>query len=190
MTFDNEKKMALQKPDRSKAGKIDTEIQPVCDLLNGSPNYYTTSSCSGRIVIMSESGTHDKQAAHRVYVSHDLVDITTILNLSFPDTDIWFRFEGMILHVACRTCEDAFKLVHTAQKTGLKRSGVISSVNKIMVEILDTEKLELPIGINGKLVVSPHYLELIVEKTNTKLKRTRKKIKKLEKNIKKLLNFC
>ncbi len=93
----------------------------------------------------------------------------------------------MILHVACRTYENAFQLVHTAQKTGLKRSGVISSVNKIMVEISDTEKLELPIGVNGKLVVSPQYLELIVEKANIKLKKTRKKITYLEKNIRKLL---
>jgi tRNA wybutosine-synthesizing protein 3 len=187
MTFDNEKKMALQKPDKSSAGSIDTAIQPVCTLLNASQNYYTTSSCSGRIVIMSESGIHDKHAAQWLLVSHQPVDVTTILELSFPDTEIWFREEGMILHVACRTYEDAFQLVHTAQKTGLKRSGVISSANKIIVEILDTEKLELPIGINGKLVVSSQYLELIVEKANTKLKRTRKKIKHLKKNIKILL---
>ncbi|MGD2249332.1 MAG: tRNA wybutosine-synthesizing 3 family protein [Candidatus Methanofastidiosia archaeon] len=187
MSFDNEKKMALQKPDKSSAGKLDTAIQPVCTLLNASQNYYTTSSCSGRIVIMSESGTHDKHTAHWLLVSHQPIDVATILELSFPDTEIWFRQEGMILHVACRTCKDAFQLVHTAQKTGLKRSGVISSANKIMVEILDTEKLELPIGVHGKLVVSPHYLELIIEKANTKLRRTHKKIKYLEKNIKKLL---
>jgi len=185
MTFDNDKKLASARPDKSKRGSIDEAIKPLCDLINDSDNYFTTSSCAGRIVVMSEGRDHKKDEAAWLVVSHERTDFDTLkssLDL-LPQNEVWFRGEGMILHVACRTHEDAFKLVGVAREAGLKRSGVISSKNKIVVEIVDTETLELPIAVKGNLVVSEEYLTLVLGIANKKLERTRKKIKKLEERL-------
>lgn len=134
---------------------------------------------------MSEGRDHKKNEAAWLVVSHERTDFDTLkssLNL-LPQNEVWFRGEGMILHVACRTHEDAFKLVGVAREAGLKRSGVISSKNKIVVEIVDTEIMELPIAVKGNLVVSEEYLILVLGIANKKLERTRKKIKKLEERL-------
>ena len=47
MAFETDKKTALTKIDKSKKGQIDEQIKPLCDLINSSVDYYTTSSCSG-----------------------------------------------------------------------------------------------------------------------------------------------
>ena len=177
MAFNTDKKTALSKPDKSARGDIDAAIKSLCDLINSFEPYFTTSSCAGRIVIMRESGTHKKNEAQWLYVSHNPVDIATVLSHLDPlHNEVWFRQEGIILHVACKTCTDAFTLVSAARKAGLKRSGVISAKHYFVVEIVDTEKLELPLVVNGELVVSKDYLTLIVDIANKKLERTRKKM--------------
>ncbi|MBW2966012.1 hypothetical protein KY342_02835, partial [Candidatus Woesearchaeota archaeon] len=52
MQFENQKKTFLKKIDKSKKGGIDKEIIPLVNKINNSRNYYTTSSCSGRIVLL------------------------------------------------------------------------------------------------------------------------------------------
>jgi len=51
MTFQKHKKDFLNKKDKSKKGSIDGEIKKLVDKINSLENYYTTSSCSGRILI-------------------------------------------------------------------------------------------------------------------------------------------
>lgn len=190
MAFDTDKKTALSRPDKSVIGDIDAAIKPLCDLINSSENYFTTSSCAGRVVVMCESGTHKKNEAQWLCVSHEPVTVDTVLSsLDSLCNEVWFRQEGMILHVACRTCTDAFTLISAAREAGLKRSGVISAKNTFIVEVLDTEKLELPIVVRGELVVSEEYLRVIVDIANKKLERTRKKMKRLQKRLEKLFSI-
>jgi tRNA wybutosine-synthesizing protein 3 len=190
MSFYADKKTALSKPDKSTAGKIDEAIKPLCDLINSSPNYFTTSSCAGRIVVMSEPEDHKKNEAEWLFISHKTVDFNTVKARldPLPQQPIWLREEGMILHVACKTHEDAFKLIEAAQKAGLKRSGVISAAKKIIVEIFDTERLELPMAVKGQFIVTEEYLTFVLGVANKKLKRTRRKIKRLEENLEQLFS--
>lgn len=183
MTFDNDRKLCLQKQDKSKIGAIDEPIRPLYNLINQSKDYYTTSSCSGRIVLMKESSSHKKDEAQWIFVSHEIVDYNRLkskISLASLEGDVWFREEGMILHVACRTMDHAVALVSAAREMGLKRSGIISANNKIIVEILDAEKLEFPISIDSGLLVTEEYIMTVLDIANQKLKRTRDKIKKLE----------
>ncbi|MBW3019386.1 hypothetical protein KY329_04350, partial [Candidatus Woesearchaeota archaeon] len=55
MDFDNDKKNALTKLDKSTKGSIDEPVIPILNLINSMNDYYTTSSCSGRIMIMEPS---------------------------------------------------------------------------------------------------------------------------------------
>lgn len=51
-TFKQWKKQCLNKLDLSKKGNIDEDIKTLVSFLNNSDNYFTTSSCSGRIILI------------------------------------------------------------------------------------------------------------------------------------------
>lgn len=55
--FASQKKRVLGRLDRSKKGGIDVPIAGLIDALNSSPAYFTTSSCSGRIVVFGGHGS-------------------------------------------------------------------------------------------------------------------------------------
>ena len=50
--FLQRKKDILSKEDKSSKGDWDKRIIELCDKINSSEKYYTTSSCSGRVIVM------------------------------------------------------------------------------------------------------------------------------------------
>ena len=48
-----------ERVDRSRKGAVDAPIAALVERINGYPHFYTTSSCSGRVVVFSDSvGDH------------------------------------------------------------------------------------------------------------------------------------
>src|SRR3989339_790664 len=123
MRIDNypqRKKDVLEKLDKSSVGGWDEKIKDLCDKINSLENYYTTSSCSGRIIVMVDQ---DKKGPGLFeFVSHDLVKELK----KFKWKNLKFKSEPPILHVACKTLEDAETFLIKAQNAGWKRSGIIS----------------------------------------------------------------
>ena len=76
MAIDNffqRKKDILSKLDKSAKKSWDKKILNLCNKINKSNNYYTTSSCSGRIVLMIDS--EKKGEGLFIWVSHDLINL-------------------------------------------------------------------------------------------------------------------
>jgi len=154
----------------------------LCNKINKNENYYTTSSCSGRIVIMVDK--EKKESGLFKFVSHDLIsfkELSKNLEKIKLNSLIKFKQEPCILHVVCKSLEDAQGLLSKARLAGWKKSGIISLGNKIVVELNGTEKLEFPIIKNGKILVGEYFLKVLVKKSNDNLKKSWKKIEKLEK---------
>jgi len=148
LRFNQVKQAVLAKKDKSTKGVVDERIKLLLDVLNAQENYYTTSSCSGRIVLLH--GEH-KRTATFLYCSHDPVQ--EVPQISFPKTGlVWLKCEGAILHVACKTLEAASVLLKAAQTTGFKHSGLISFEPKIVVEIKSAEYLAVPLCKDGQLL--------------------------------------
>jgi len=84
------------------------------------------------------------------------------------------------LHVACIDLSSGLKLLEKARIAGWKRSGLIAKGKRVILELMSTEKIEMPIMNNGKLLVDDNYLNLLVKEANRKLERAREKIKKFE----------
>lgn len=196
--FNFQKKLCLDKlykPDRSRKGDVDEAIIPLIDYLNKLTNFYTKSSCSGRIYILTEA--EKKQDVNWLFVSHEKINakilkqiITQTLskeNLKKHKEMIWLRQENMIVHVACRTMEDANNLLKIARDIGLRRSGIIADSNIIIVEICSTEKMYIPLAEKGNLLVSENYIKLIIKIANSKFQKGRDKLNRLFENIKKEL---
>lgn len=202
MNFNQQKNRQLEKVDKSSIGNWDFKIKALCNIINKKKNYYTTSSCSGRVCLMK--GLDKKGKGIFLFRNHDKLsfsnfkeEINKILNKE--KNLIYFKQEPCILHVACRTLSDAFFIVRKAKEAGWKRSGVMSSGEicsrgkcppshpnsnkRTMVELHSTELMSFPVANNGKVLVNDGFLKLIVKLSNEKLERVWEKIERLERLV-------
>jgi tRNA wybutosine-synthesizing protein 3 len=182
MNFNLEKKQAIDKisHDKSKKGDIDIQILPLVNKINANPDYYTTSSCAGRILLIVPG--EKKNKTEWPYVSHDMVKFGEIepTLADLPKETMWFRMEHPIIHISCRDMEVADRLLKTANDTGFRRSALLTFSNRIIAEIMIPEKMDVPISEKGELLVSVDYVKCLIKHANRKLKESRKKLKKLE----------
>ena len=70
--FDRQKKQTLGGIDQSKKGSFDVAIHDLMVYLNNLDDYFTTSSCSGRIIVFSEG--EKKKGCKWLLTSHDTVE--------------------------------------------------------------------------------------------------------------------
>lgn len=195
MTFEREKQGYLDelyKPDRSKKGGVDMEIAHIINLINEHKDWYTTSSCAGRIDLLRVPDSGRKDQAEWLFVSHSEVKfeelqlgLMRIKNENIKE-QVWFRQEAPIFHIATRTIKDAQNIVDAAKFAGFKRSGIMATNKRIMVELTSTEFMDTIISRDGEILVSDEYIKILVEEANKKLKRARGKAEKLFELLKKI----
>ncbi len=177
--FDQSKETHLFKLnnlDKSKKGSVDVLMKPIINTINKKKDYFTTSSCSGRIIILKPADI--KKDVEWLFVSHELVDYERIK--PFIKQGLLFKLEGFILHVACRSVDSAIKLLNITKRLGLKRSGIVSVSDKyFLIEIISTEQLHVPLSES----LTENYIKLIIDIANNKLKKTHEKIIKLKNSI-------
>ena len=150
-------------------------------LINSKKDFYTTSSCAGRICLLQTPREHDKLKSKWLGKWHKKVTLQNVKEAlaKHEKYTVYLQAECPILHVVARDIESASELLFLAQQSGFKRSG-IQSVNdeRVLLEILSTERLDAPIAENGKVLVNDGYLEFLVEVANTKWARGRGKLSK------------
>ncbi|XP_078437024.1 met-10+ like family protein / kelch repeat-containing protein isoform X2 [Wolffia australiana] len=119
-----------------------------------------------------------------ILVSHGLVEAESVVNLLFGsgsgkgsagEGDLVFRFEPFILAVECRDATSAQFLVSTAIASGFRESGITSLGRRIIIAIRCSIRLEVPLGSNGEIMVSPEYIRYLVEIANDKMRENKKK---------------
>jgi len=183
MTFDNMKSQALNKMDKSKKGDVDTQVTELIEKINSHADWFTTSSCAGRIVLLATGGRKDQ--CDWLLQKHGTVTIDEVREAlkKLPDEQVWFRMEPFILHVACENIDAAERLMIIAKEVGLKHSGIMNLKPKIMVELTGNETMSTLVAKDGKMLVEMNYLEQIIPIANSKLERNYEIIEKLEKSI-------
>jgi tRNA wybutosine-synthesizing protein 3 len=186
--FTQRKKAVLLKIDKSSKKSWDKKIISLCNKINSKENYYTTSSCSGRVLLVINEKRKQKNVFCKVYhqlISQNILekDLREIL-IKFKNKEIKFKLDPPIIHIACKEMKDAKEVYEKAKIAGWKRIGLVSWEKRIILELNCTEKLEFPIIENKKILVDEKFLEIIVKQSNFKIKNGWKKIKKLENLIK------
>lgn len=183
MTFDLDKKNILGKMDKSKKGEIDEEIKEIIALINSKENYYTTSSCSGRIVLIEIPESGRKDESKWLLITHSKTDLAEVRNALKSKEDVWLKQEGAIFHVCCRTLEDAEKLIIAAKDSGFKRTGMIMVDKRFVVEIISTENISTIVAKKGKLLVDDSYISALAEECNAKMDKNSLKLKEFHKRL-------
>ncbi len=182
MDFQNEKKMLPYRIDKSHEQQVDKAILSLCKKINNKKEYYTTSSCAGRMVLIK--GLPEKAKNVFLFKSHEKISFsqikTELIKIKYKKL-IYFKQEPCILHVACSSLEPAQILLNKALQAGWKRSGIIASKKRIILELISTEKLELPLMNKGKTLVNDKFFKILMKEANKRLEKSRAKIQKLEK---------
>ena len=160
-------------------GEVDEDLIPLLDLINSLDCFVTTSSCSGRIGVLDMPNFGDKVEAKFLGKWHKPVEFEDVLKvLKEGERVVWLIMYPPILHVACKDSSHAEILMSIANNSGFRRCGVISIKNWV-VELTSLERLEVPVAVNGEIIIDEKALRVIVEFANRKLVRGKEKLKRL-----------
>nr|XP_040027901.1 tRNA wybutosine-synthesizing protein 3 homolog isoform X2 [Gasterosteus aculeatus aculeatus] len=162
--FSQWKKQCLNKLDLSKKGSVDEDIANVVSLLNSREEYFTTSSCSGRVILIDRAaGSSDihKQNCVWLFVSHQKCTSEDLMcALAGSSGDAVFKFEPFVLHLQCRWLEDAQ-----------------------LMAVRSTHGLEVPLSREGKLLVEHEYIHFLTQIANQKMEENRRRIHRYYQNL-------
>ena len=171
----------LKKQDKSLKQSWDKKIIPLCEKINSKKEFYTTSSCSGRILILKESDKKtDKLFIFRTHELTNFNEIKKALKKIKYKGLIYYRLDPCIIHIAANTLENSQKIHDLGKKAGWKRCGIIATNKRFVVELNASYKIELPIMFQGKILVDNEYLKFLVKESDRKLKKCWDVIRKLE----------
>ncbi|XP_053749874.1 tRNA wybutosine-synthesizing protein 3 homolog isoform X3 [Panthera pardus] len=157
--FKRWKAQGLSKADLSRKGSVDEDVVELVQLLNGREQYFTTSSCAGRIILLDGNINGfevQKQNCCWLLVTHKpCVKDDVIVALKKANGDAILKFEPLILHVQCRQLQDAQILA-----------------------IRSTHGLEVPLSHKGKLMVTEEYIDFLLKIANQKMEENKKRIER------------
>lgn len=167
--------------------KVDKKILTILDLINKSNEFYTSSSCAGRIVLLEIPKIGDKRNAKFLGIWHRTIKSLDLLSaLKQAKTGLlWIIAQPPIIHVSAKTANAADSLVKIANASGFKNTAFKSFRKNIVVEICSTERLDAPIGEDGVLFCNKYYLNLLVKLANEVILKSDLKLKRFKNQLKK-----
>ncbi|XP_076976725.1 tRNA wybutosine-synthesizing protein 3 homolog isoform X2 [Tamandua tetradactyla] len=175
------KTQCLSKADLSRKGSVDEDVVELIQFLNARDQFFTTSSCSGRILLL-DGGINgfevQKQNCCWLLVTHkSCVKDDVILALKKASADTILKFEPFVLHVQCRQLKDA-QILHTvAIDSGFRNSGItVGKRGKTILAVRSTHSLEVPLSHKGKLMVTEEYIDFLVNVANQKMEENKRRI--------------
>ncbi|XP_037354445.1 tRNA wybutosine-synthesizing protein 3 homolog isoform X1 [Talpa occidentalis] len=177
------KAQCLSKVDLSRKGSLDEDIVELVQVLNRQEQFFTTSSCSGRIVLL-DGGINgfevQKQNCCWLLVTHKpCVKEDVIAALKKVNGDAILKFEPFVLHVQCQQLQDAQILHSVAMDSGFRNSGItVGKKGKTMLAVRSTHGLEVPLSHKGTLMVTEEYIDFVLNIANQKMEENKKRIER------------
>jgi len=165
-----------------KMGRVDKDIVWLIRKINLLKDYYTTSSCSGRIQVTANRVPGEKFNLITLAKWHRIIKIEELLTVieTSCEENLWFSVQPPILHVVCRDLESAEKLLEIARNSGFKHSGIQGlNPQRIVIEITSSERIESPLRLKGMEFVSEERLQILVKIANELLIKAKSKLVRL-----------
>lgn len=172
-------------------GEVDKGLVRLCKFIAATKNFFTTSGCAGRIVLIGFTHSFDKKGSYFLRRWHEPVKAKEIWRALQEKTrgEIWLKEEPLILHIGCRSFEGAKKILRVKQLAGIKRGGIISlNEGRVIAELEGTQNMNLLLKADGKVLVDEKYVGALVAAANKKLLENFKRLKKFERICRKELS--
>jgi len=132
--------------DAVKNKKVDAPIIKLLNAINRNPDLVTTSSCSGRIVLLEiEKGKKTAEFYKKWHRKVDPEEVEMALIEHTGKKSLWFRLEPFILHVTARDINSAKKFMKKMRGAGIKRGGIQSIGKRIVMEFHGTDYVVIPV---------------------------------------------
>ncbi len=170
-------------------GSVDSDIIPLLRVLNSDERIITSSSCSGRIVVLEALSPTHKPSARFISKWHQkptraefLKVIENVLQRclqSNQNTYIWCSVQPPILDI--HVCDPVLttKLLDTLYKNGFKNACLKILRNSYMVMVRGTTRCDIPLCITGKTIASTFNLDSIYEIISSYFDAAKKELERL-----------
>ncbi|NPA75828.1 MAG: hypothetical protein GXO25_07105 [Euryarchaeota archaeon] len=182
-----DKNTAMKKYREAKTeGRVDQDIIPLLEKINSIPGYYTTSSCSGRIVLMELPMIGDKVNSRFLGKWHYEIKEETLTRAmeEYHSGMLMFMVQSAIIHIVAENLEKSRSLLILAKEAGFKYSSIRNITHHgILLEILSTENLSVPLGKDGIIMTNKEYISFLSEMGNITLRRVKDKLKRFEEKL-------
>uniref|UniRef100_A0A8C3W392 tRNA wybutosine-synthesizing protein 3 homolog n=1 Tax=Catagonus wagneri TaxID=51154 RepID=A0A8C3W392_9CETA len=148
--FKRWKAQSLSKADFSRKGCVDEDVVELVQLLNDREQFFTTSSCAGRIILLEQD--------------MDSFEVQ-------KQNCCWL----LVSHKPCVKDD-----VHSvAIDSGFRNSGItVGKRGKTMLAVRSTHGLEVPLSHKGKLMVTEEYIDFLLKIANHKMEENKKRIER------------
>jgi tRNA wybutosine-synthesizing protein 3 len=181
--------------DRSRAGRVDARCEAIVREVFASDDFFTTSSCSGRVSVFAERGRGKREGKGEggtwAYVSHEpalgeavaaavrahagegeegrsLMVEKMKESLRKSSSTLTLRFEPFILAVEARDLDAGEAFVRCARECGYRESGITASEKRVICAARCQLRLDAPVVVDGERLVSDEGLETLVRLANEK----------------------
>ena len=173
-----------------KQGKMDSQMVKLCEFTAETKNFFTSSCCSGRIVLLEKRGNRKIDTFfHRKW--HRKIKIEELLEGFKESTkgELWLKVDPFILHLGCVDLEHAKKVLEAMKKAGVKRGGIIvAEPGKFLIEFQGTESMSIPLREKKKKLAGEDYIRALLPRANKLLKRNYARLEKLETELRNVLD--
>jgi len=164
-------------------GYLDRDLLPLIVLLNRDRDIYTTSSCSGRIVVVDGEVPWIREEAEVVFKSHIPVNSSEIdfVYKTSPRSSYWLVVTGPIIHISTTSIKKAVGLLNRARIAGFKHSGImhVSTTRGVFIELITGVYITQLIKTRNINVVSPGDLVEVLAVFNKALIEGKHRLQKL-----------
>lgn len=183
--FEMLKKHNLEEFEKAvKEGKADKKMQSLCYYLNSLNDFFTSSSCAGRIALLSVQSIGKKQpnAFHRKW--HRKIKVSEVIEgieEKIREKELWFKLDPFILHAGARDLDNARKILKCMRLAGVKRGGIIlGQKEKFIIELQGTNFIALPVKSDGGELLDKEYISFLTKQANKKIEENYKRLKLFE----------
>lgn len=163
-------------------GYLDEDLLDILLEFFKRPESYTTSSCSGRIVVVDSRMPWERRDATIIFKKHTPISLNEIKDLLKQPVlhRLWLVASGPIIHVVTLTAREALRVLRIAREAGFKHSGVMSVSKKgYLVELRTGIRLAVLLKTPNGLVVNEQSLNEAVRAVNEALIEGKKRLNRL-----------
>ncbi len=170
-------------------GYLDEDIVDILVELFLRPRSFTTSSCSGRIVLMDAEYPWEKDETMIVFKKHEPVKIEEVSDIAEKPVAhrLWLSVQGPIIHVETLDIDEAFTVLEAARRAGFKHSGILASTRKgILVELRTGIRVNIPLREPDAWLLDRDSLPRIVELANRALGQAKERLDRLRVELRRI----
>ncbi|QQR92608.1 MAG: hypothetical protein IPJ89_05685 [Candidatus Iainarchaeum archaeon] len=171
--------------------KIDPLMIPISKFIAQTKEYFTTSTCSGRITLMDLDEKEMKREGAFFRKWHRTVTFKEVWEGICDESNagnLWFKQDGLVMLLGTHSMENAKHVLDVVHNLGMKRIGINHfEPGKVHIEIFGTHHMSVPVKSGKKVLVEKEYVKELVKLANKKWKMNDATLKKLCATLKKEL---